>query len=196
MASGFAKPRVAILISGTGSNMEAIIKACRDGRLVADPVVVVSDNPGAPGLKTASRFLVESFACPYRRGAPREENEAPVTALIKEHGADWIVLAGFMRILSPNFVRAFPRRIVNVHPALLPAFPGGHAIRDALQASADYTGVTIHIVDEFVDHGPILAQVEVPIYPDDTEDSLAARIHAAEHDLYPRTLQQLFFEDV
>ena len=109
---------------------------------------------------------------------------------------DWIVLAGFMRILSGDFVRRFRGRIVNIHPSLLPAFPGAHAIEDALEAKADFTGVTVHIVDELVDHGPVMAQEEVPIYPGDSLETLSERIHAVEHRLYPRTLQQLLHEDI
>ncbi len=119
-----------------------------------------------------------------------------IAETIKQKKIDWIVLAGFMKILSSSFVKQFPGRIVNIHPSMLPAFPGAHAIRDALTAGADCSGVTIHIVDEFVDHGPILAQEEVPIHPGDTEESLAERVHAVEHRLYPHTLQALFHEDV
>jgi formyltetrahydrofolate-dependent phosphoribosylglycinamide formyltransferase len=176
--------------------MEAIIRSCRSGGLDAEVAAVISDNPDAAGLKKARLTRVDTFCSPYREGASREENEAPIAALLREKDVDWIVLAGFMRILSPSFVGAFPGRIVNIHPSILPAFPGGHAIRDALRAGADYSGVTIHIVDELVDHGPVLAQEEVPILPGDTEETLASRVHAVEHVLYPKTLQQLFHEDV
>ena len=190
------KPRLAILISGTGSNMEAIMAACDRGDLLAEIALVVSDQPEARGVKTAKKRGVETFVSPYERGVSRQANELPIVKALQEKNIDWIVLAGYMKILSSDFVRAFPGRIVNIHPSLLPAFPGAHAIRDALDGRADYTGVTIHIVDELVDHGPILAQEEVPIYLGDTEESLAIRIHEVEHRLYPRTLQQLLHEDV
>ncbi|MDL2263556.1 phosphoribosylglycinamide formyltransferase [Synergistaceae bacterium OttesenSCG-928-I11] len=190
------KPRVAILISGTGSNMLAIIEACKSSALDAEIALVVSDNPNAPGLAKARDAGIETVSAVYERGVPREKNERLIAETIKNKKIDWIVLAGFMKILSADFVKQFPGRIVNIHPSMLPAFPGAHAIRDALEAQADCAGVTIHIVDEFVDHGPILAQEEVPIQPGDTEESLAERVHAVEHRLYPKTLQQLFHEDI
>ena len=189
-------PRIAILISGTGSNMEAIISSCRQGSLEAETAIVISDNPGAAGLRKAKSRGIKTLAVPYRKGIPREENEAPIIEALRAERVEWVVLAGFMKILTAGFVHAFPNKIVNIHPALLPAFPGEHAIRDALEAGADITGVTVHIVDEYVDHGVIIAQEEVPIQPGDTEDSLAARIHEVEHKLYPRTLQQIFREDI
>ena len=190
------KLRAAILISGTGSNMEAIIRSCASGQLDADIVIVISDNPDAPGIKKARAAGIETFISRYGRGVPREESESETADVIMKRGVDWVVLAGFMRILSSGFVRMFKGRIVNIHPSLLQSFPGAHAIRDALEAGADFTGVTVHIVDELVDHGPIIAQEEVPILPNDTEESLAERIHEVEHRIYPRTLQQLFHEDI
>ena len=194
--SGTRRPRLAILISGTGSNMRAILEACAKGSLAAEVALVISDNPGAQGVRTAASRGVETFISPYEKGVTRQANELPIARAIKERDIDWVVLAGYMRVLSADFVRAFSGRIVNIHPSLLPAFPGARAIRDALEGMADYTGVTIHLVDELVDHGPIIAQEEVPIYPGDTEESLALRIHEAEHRLYPRTLQQLLHEDI
>jgi formyltetrahydrofolate-dependent phosphoribosylglycinamide formyltransferase len=190
-----AKPRVAILISGTGSNMEAILSACENGSLDACPVMVISDNPRAAGLARARARGVKTLAFPYMKHAPREENEAPIVKALRDERVEWVALAGFMKILTPSFVRAFPNRIVNIHPSLLPSFPGAHAIADVLEAGCDVTGVTIHIVDELVDHGTIIAQTEVAILPGDTEETLAPRIHAAEHKLYPKILQQLFHED-
>jgi formyltetrahydrofolate-dependent phosphoribosylglycinamide formyltransferase len=190
------KLRVAILVSGTGSNMEAIIRSCASGQLDADIVTVISDNPDAPGIKKARAAGIETFVSRYEKRVPREESESEMVDVIIKRGIDWVVLAGFMKILSPGFVKMFKGRIVNIHPSLLPSFPGAHAIRDALEAGADFTGVTVHIVDELVDHGPIIAQEEVPILPNDTEESLAKRIHGVEHRLYPRTLQQLFHEDI
>ncbi|MDR0653355.1 MAG: phosphoribosylglycinamide formyltransferase [Synergistaceae bacterium] len=195
MKNADEKPGMAIMISGTGSNMEAIISAARRGTLAARTVLVVSDNPDAPGLKKAKAKGVKTLAVPYKKGVPREEAESAIIEAIKAERAEWVVLAGFMKLLTPYFVQTFRNRIVNIHPALLPSFPGAHAIRDALAARADVTGVTVHMVDELMDHGTIIAQEEVAILPGDTEETLAARIHAVEHRLYPRTLQQLFHED-
>jgi len=188
-------PRIAILVSGAGSNMEAIISAYRQGSLEAEIAIVISDNPEAAGLGKARSRGIKTLAVPYRKGISREENEAPIIEALRAERVEWVVLAGFMKILTGGFVQSFPNKIVNIHPALLPAFPGAHAIRDALEMAADITGVTVHIVDELVDHGPIIAQEEVPVLPGDTEETLASRIHAVEHKLYPRALQQLFHED-
>lgn len=193
---GASKTKIAILISGTGSNMRVIIEACRNGSLDAEPVIVISDNPNAPGLAKARELGVSVMSAVYEKGVAREKNEELIARAIDEAGAEWIVLAGFMRILSPSFVSRYRGRIVNIHPSMLPSFPGAHALRDALEAGADFAGVTIHIVDELVDHGPILAQREVPIMPGDTEETLAERVHKVEHELYPRTLHQLFHEDI
>ena len=189
------KPGMAIMISGTGSNMEAIISAARRGSLAARAALVISDNPDAAGLKKAKGKGIKTLAIPYEKSVPREQTESAIIEAIKAERAEWVVLAGFMKLLTPYFVRTFRNRIVNIHPALLPSFPGAHAIRDALAARADVTGVTVHMVDELMDHGTIIAQEEVAILPGDTEETLAARIHAVEHRLYPRTLQQLFHED-
>jgi formyltetrahydrofolate-dependent phosphoribosylglycinamide formyltransferase len=190
------KKKLAILISGTGTNMTAIIEAAEIGALDAEITAVISDNPNALGLARAREMGRETVICQYVKGLPREENERAIINAIKERDIDWVVLAGFMRVLSASFVGEFRGRIVNIHPALLPAFTGAHAIRDALEAGAEVTGVTIHIVDELVDHGPIIAQREVPIMPGDTEETLALRIHETEHELYPRTLQELINEDI
>ncbi len=189
-------PRIAILISGNGTNMEKIIESCESGVLDAEVALVISDKPNAPGIAKARARHVRTIVRTYAADRSREQNEAPIVETIARERIDWIVLAGFMRILSGDFVRRFRGRIVNIHPSLLPAFPGAHAIEDALEAKADFTGVTVHIVDELVDHGPVMAQEEVPIYPGDSLETLSERIHAVEHRLYPRTLQQLLHEDI
>lgn len=194
--SGRRLPRIAILISGTGTNMRAIIEACRTGVLEADPVVVISSDPEAKGLAAAEKMGVRTVSAAYGHGVPREKNEELIAAELRASRVEWVVLAGFMRILSASFVESFKGRIVNIHPSMLPSFPGAHALRDALEAGADFAGVTIHIVDALVDHGPIVAQEEVPILPGDTEETLAERVHAVEHRLYPKTLQQLLHEDI
>ena len=153
MSKAIFKPRIAILLSGTGSNMDAIIAACKRGTLQADVALVASDNPESAGLARAKKAGYKTVVAPYRKGVARTENEGPLIDAIRENDVDWIVLAGFMRVLTGDFVRTFHGRIVNIHPSLLPAFPGAHAIEDALKAQADATGVTIHIVDELVDRG-------------------------------------------
>ncbi|MDR3254676.1 MAG: phosphoribosylglycinamide formyltransferase [Synergistaceae bacterium] len=188
--------KIAILISGNGTNMTALLNASKRGELDADVAIVISDKPGAPGLVNARRMGCETLVAPYASGLSREENERAIVEAIVERDVDWIVLAGFMRILSSSFVSKFRGRIVNVHPSMLPAFPGARAIKDAFEAGADYAGVTIHIVDEFVDHGPIIAQEEVAILPGDTEETLESRVHAVEHRLYPKALQELINEDI
>lgn len=189
-------PRIAILISGNGTNMEKIIESCESGVLDAEVALVISDKPNAPGIAKVRARHVRTIVRTYAADRSREQNEAPIVETIARERIDWIVLAGFMRILSGDFVRRFRGRIVNIHPSLLPTFPGAHAIEDALEAKADFTGVTVHIVDELVDHGPVMAQEEVPIYPGDSLETLSERIHAVEHRLYPRTLQQLLHEDI
>lgn len=184
------------MISGNGTNMEKIIESCESGVLDAEVALVISDKPNAPGIAKARARHVRTIVRTYAADRSREQNEAPIVETIARERIDWIVLAGFMRILSGDFVRRFRGRIVNIHPSLLPAFPGAHAIEDALEAKADFTGVTVHIVDELVDHGPVMAQEEVPIYPGDSLETLSERIHAVEHRLYPRTLQQLLHEDI
>ena len=158
-------PRIAILISGTGTNMHAILNAIKDGELDAVPVFVGSDKAAAKGLRTAASLGVPTRVFSYKELGKADAEEA-IALAVEEAGADWIVLAGFMRILSPDFVRRFAGRIINIHPALLPLFPGAHGIRDAWDAGVPETGVTIHIVDEEVDHGPILAQESVKREPE------------------------------
>ena len=184
-------PRIAILISGTGSNMEALLKASISRELPAEVSFVGSDNPDAKGLKTAEALGAKTLVFDYKK-LGRRDAEKSIANAVEETGSDWIVLAGFMKILSSDFVVRFPDRIVNIHPSLLPAFPGAHGIRDAWEAGAAYTGVTVHIVDEKVDHGKILAQERVDILPNDTAESLEERIHKVEHRIYKDTLKKLF----
>ncbi|MGD9666247.1 MAG: phosphoribosylglycinamide formyltransferase [Synergistaceae bacterium] len=187
-------PRIAILISGTGSNMEVILKACITGELPAEVSFVGSDNINAKGLDTASALGAQTRVFFYKRDGRKAAEEAIATA-IKETKTDWIILAGFMKVLSPEFVRKFPGKIINIHPAMLPSFPGAHGIRDAWEAKADHTGVTVHIVDEEVDHGHILAQERIDILPEDTLETLEERIHRVEHRIYKETLIKHFSEN-
>lgn len=169
--------------------MEAILKASITGELPAQVSFVGSDRLEAKGLSTAAALGAPTRVFFYRRDGKTAVEEA-IAKAVDETASDWIVLAGFMRILSPEFVRRFKGRIINIHPALLPAFPGAHGILDAWNAGVPETGVTVHIVDEEVDHGPILAQERVRRTPEDTLESLEAKIHAAEHQLYKRALKE------
>jgi formyltetrahydrofolate-dependent phosphoribosylglycinamide formyltransferase len=185
------RKKIAILISGNGTNMAAILNAQKNGNLNADIPLVICDNANAPGVGKARDLGCETLVTPYAKGVSREENERRIVDAIIEHDIDFIVLAGFMRILSASFVRKFSGRIINIHPSMLPSFPGAHAIKDAFEAGVEFTGVTVHVVDEQVDHGPIIAQEKVAILPGDSEESLAERIHAAEHRLYPEVLRHI-----
>jgi phosphoribosylglycinamide formyltransferase-1 len=159
--------------------------AARSGRLRARIAVVISDRAGTPALARARRAGVATHAIIPARFASRQAFERALITLCEAHRVRLICLAGFMRVLSPVFVRRYRHRILNVHPALLPAFPGAHAIRDALAWGVKVTGVTVHVVDEQVDHGPILLQEACPIAPGETVGSLLAKLHRIEHRLYP-----------
>jgi phosphoribosylglycinamide formyltransferase-1 len=183
--------RVAVLVSGSGSNLQAMIDARTRGELSANLAVVLSNRPGVKALERAANAGIEALVIDHKAFANRAAFDEAMTAALVERGIELVVLAGFMRLLSPAFVTHWRGRLVNIHPSLLPAFPGAHAIKDAVEAKATKTGVTIHFVDEGTDTGPIIAQAEVPVLPDDTEDSLASRIHVEEHKLYPRVVEAL-----
>ena len=183
--------RVGILISGRGSNMTALVTAMREGRVPADPAVVVSNVPDAPGLALASGWGIPTAVVNHRSVTPREAHERAVIDILQEHGVDIVCLAGYMRRLSPLFVAAFPARVLNVHPALLPSFPGLDAQQAALDYGVKVTGCTVHLVDDELDHGPIVLQAEVPVLENDTEASLSARILEREHAIYPEALALL-----
>jgi phosphoribosylglycinamide formyltransferase-1 len=183
--------RVGILISGRGSNMVALLEAMDRGEVPARCVLALSNVPGAEGLRAAEARGVPTAVVDHRGSSSREEHDAKVIEKLLGAGAEVVCLAGYMRLLSPLFVRAFPGRILNIHPALLPSFPGLHVQRKALQHGARFSGCTVHIVDEEVDHGPILLQAVVPILPGDTEETLSARILRSEHRLYPAALRLL-----
>ena len=183
-------PRVGVLISGRGSNLQALIEAQGRGELGGEIAIVVSNVETAAGLERAREAGIPT-AVRDHRGRKREEYDADLVSVLREHGVDLVCLAGFMRLLSPVFVRAFPGRVLNIHPALLPAFPGLAAQRQAFEHGAKVSGATVHLVDEGLDSGPIVAQEAVPVRSDDTVDSLAARILEAEHRLYPCAVRQL-----
>jgi phosphoribosylglycinamide formyltransferase 1 len=180
-----------VLVSGSGSNLQAILQAIEGGRLDARVRLVFSNRPEAFALERAKSAGVPALSFSHHSYASREAFDSALSEALRAHGAEWIVLAGFMRLLSPGFLRVFKGRVLNVHPALLPAFPGTHAIRDALAHGVKVTGCTVHWVDEGVDSGPIVAQRALSIRDDDTEQSLAERLHAVEHELYVQVLADL-----
>jgi phosphoribosylglycinamide formyltransferase-1 len=182
--------RLAVLASGRGSNLESLLAASRDGRMAADVVLVLSNRPDAPALEAARAAGVEARAVDAK-GLEREAHEALLRPLLDAARPDLVVLAGYMRILSSSFIRAYEGRLVNIHPSLLPAFPGKDAQGQAHAAGVRIAGCTTHFVTDDVDAGPILLQAAVAIPPGATVDEVRARILAAEHRLYPATIQML-----
>jgi len=184
---------LAVLGSGSGSNYQAIAEAINAGTLDARIACVISDVEDAFILERARRMghpAIYLDCAPFKTKLDGEAEQRAVH-LIKEHGGDFIALAGFMRIVKPGLLRAFSGRIVNIHPSLLPAFPGLHAGRQALEAGASETGCTVHFVDEGIDTGPVIVQKKVPVLPEDTEESLMNRIHEQEHLAYPEALRRI-----
>ena len=179
-----------ILGSGRGTNCRAILECIRDGSLAADAQIVISDVLNAPILDIAREFSVPSAYLPPGHFRTRLEPsvEAELVSMLREAGVEMIALAGFMRVLKAPMLQAFPRRILNIHPSLLPQFPGLMAWKQALDAGVRVTGCTVHYVDEHIDHGDILAQREVPILPNDTAESLHERIQVEERKLYPEVI--------
>ena len=178
------KKRIAILISGRGSNMLALSDAVRDGRIPDTEIaIVISDKSSARGLELAQERGIETLAI-ERRGRNREEHELEIIGALRDRHVDLVCLAGYMRLLSPCFIEAFRGRILNIHPSLLPAFPGLDAQRQALEHGVKVSGCTVHFVDETLDGGPIIAQRAVPVIEGDTVDSLSQRILEEEHKLY------------
>jgi len=183
--------RIAIFLSGRGSNMEILCKRIQARDLDVELVYVASDNPEAAGLVKATSLGIETKCYPYGSDG-RQACEKRMIEDIETGKIDWIILAGFMRILSPEFVCRFRGRIVNIHPSLLPSFPGTDAIGQAWRYGVKVTGVTVHVVDEMVDHGTILAQEAINVETDDRIESLESRIHEVEHRIYWKTLDDLF----
>ncbi len=180
---------VGVLVSGRGSNLQAIIDAIEGGKLDAEIRVVVSDHAEAYALERARQHGIEALHHDPGAYPGREAYDAALAEALQVFGVRLICLAGFMRIITPVLIRAFPQRIMNIHPALLPAFPGLHVQLKALEHGVRFSGCTVHFVDEGVDTGPIIIQAVVPILPGDTEESLAARILRQEHRIYPRAIQ-------
>lgn len=174
---------IGILLSGRGSNFEAIARNVASGKIPAKIAVVISNREQAPGLERARAMGLETRFI-SSKGKDRDSYDREIVAALKEAQVDLVCLAGFMRLLSPYFVRSFPGRILNIHPALLPAFPGLDAQKQALDYGVKFTGCTVHIVDEGMDTGPIVAQAVVPVLDDDTVETLSARILKEEHRVY------------
>ncbi|HYN04110.1 MAG TPA: phosphoribosylglycinamide formyltransferase [Vicinamibacteria bacterium] len=182
--------KLGVLLSGRGSNLQALVDAAGRGELGGEIAVVVSNVEGAPGLERARKAGIPAVFRDHR-GKPRESYDAEIVEILRAHHVELVCLAGFMRLLSPVFVRAFAGRIVNIHPALLPAFAGLDAQRQAWEHGAKVSGATVHLVDEGLDSGPIVAQEAVSVLSGDTAETLAARILEAEHRLYPRAVRIL-----
>lgn len=180
-----------VLISGRGSNLEAILKAVADRRLDGRVALVVSNRSAAAGLEIAARHGVPTQVLPHQGFPSRAAYDAALVDALRAREVDTVALAGFDRIVSGTLLAAFPGRVVNIHPALLPSFPGLHAQRQALEHGVRVSGATVHLVDEQVDHGPIIAQAIVPVLDTDTEETLSERILAEEHRIYPEALQRL-----
>jgi phosphoribosylglycinamide formyltransferase-1 len=186
--------RLVVLISGNGSNLQAILDACADQTLPASVVAVISNNPDAFGLTRAQKAGVPAIAFPKTDGEPRRDYDSRLAALVSTYAPDYVILAGWMRLLSSNFLSSFPNRVINLHPALPGAFPGTHAIERAYEAflrgEIDRTGVMVHLVpDEGVDDGPVLATQEIPFQPGEPLEQFEARVHAVEHRLLVETLK-------
>jgi len=183
--------RLAILLSGRGSNFEAMHQAIVDGRLPAEIVCVISNQPEAPGLARARQLGLSAHLVNHRDYATRAAHEEEVLRILAQAEPDFICLAGYMRLLTPVFIAAWPHRILNIHPSLLPAFPGVDAQAQAVQYGVKVSGCTVHFVDENLDAGPIIVQSAVPVRDDDNADTLAARILEQEHIAYVEALRML-----
>ncbi len=183
------KLRIAVLASGGGTNLQSIIDNCETGRLHAEIGLVLCNNPEASALTRAEAHGIPALCIDHRKFSERQEFDRAVVAALQEAGTELVVLAGFMRIISDTFLMAFPQKIINIHPSLLPAFPGLHVHRKALEYGARFSGCTVHFVDGGVDSGPIICQAVVPVLQDDSEETLAARILTQEHIIYSQAIQ-------
>ncbi len=187
------KGKIGVLLSGRGSNFKAIFEKVKSGEIKAEIVVVVSDNADAKGLKFAKENGIEAVFLDIKSFPSRKDYDRKIIDILKEREVDLVLLAGYMKIVGEEFVSSFKNRIMNIHPALLPSFPGLHAQRKALKYGVRYSGCTVHFVDEKMDHGPIILQAVVPVYQEDTEESLSERILREEHRIYPEAVK-LYFE--
>lgn len=184
-----AKLRLGVLASGRGTNLQAIIDAAGDGRIAAEVVVVVVDKAGARARERARAAGIPEYFVDLARYATKEGFEREIVTILEKHRVELVCLAGYMRILTPVVLDRYRNRIINIHPSLLPAFPGLHAQRQAVAYGVRYSGCTVHFVEEEVDAGPIILQAVVPVLPDDTEETLAARILEEEHRIYVEAIR-------
>ena len=184
---------IGVLASGRGTNLQAIIEAIEEGKIAGEIKVVMSDNPDAYALKRAQQYHIDTRYVDFKEFKNREDYDKEIIKTLKEKKIELVVLAGYMRILSPYFIRTYQNKIINIHPALLPSFPGLHAQKQVVEYGAKVSGCTVHFVDEGVDSGPIILQKAVEVSDDDTEESLAEKILKEEHQIYPRAIQ-LFSE--
>jgi phosphoribosylglycinamide formyltransferase-1 len=186
---GQGQPALGVLISGRGSNLQALIDATGGGTLLARIAVVIANKPDAGGLERARAAGIEALVLDHRGFASRDEYDAALVRELRARGVSLVCLAGFMRLVGPQFLDAFPGAILNVHPSLLPAFPGVDAQRQALEYGVKLTGATVHLVTAALDGGPIVLQSSVPVHDDDTVDTLSARILTEEHRIYPEAVR-------
>lgn len=180
---------IGVLCSGRGTNLQSILENVDNGNIPAPVGVVLTDKPNVMALQRAAEKNIPAICVNRKEFATREDFEKELIKVLEEHHVTLVVLAGFMRVLTPYFVRHFAGRILNIHPALLPSFPGAHAHRDVLAYGVKISGVTVHFVDEGTDSGPIILQAAVPVEQDDTEESLAARVLVEEHKIYPKAIE-------
>ncbi len=181
--------KIGVLVSGSGSNLQSIITQIENGTIDAEIVCVISNRSDAYGLERAQRHKIPAIHLDHRRFSGREAYDVALVETLREYGVRLVVLAGFMRIVTPVLLNAFPHAVLNIHPALLPAFPGLHAQQQALDYGVRLTGCTVHFVDAGTDTGPIIIQAAVPVLPGDTEESLSARIQTEEHRIYPAAVR-------
>ncbi|WP_243373936.1 phosphoribosylglycinamide formyltransferase [Geotalea sp. SG265] len=185
--------KIGVLVSGSGTNLQSIIDRCEDGSIPAAISCVISNNEQAFALERARSHGIPAICLRHTEFSGRAAYDAELVRVLQAHGVELVVLAGFMRIITPGFIEAFPNAIMNIHPALLPAFPGLHAQRQALDYGVKVTGCTVHFVDAGTDTGPIIMQATVPVEQEDTEETLSARIRMEEHRIFPEAIR-LFAE--
>ncbi|MCG6533967.1 MAG: phosphoribosylglycinamide formyltransferase [Syntrophales bacterium LBB04] len=183
------KVKIGVLVSGSGSNLQSIIDRIEEGRLQAEVKIVISNTPDAYALKRSGKHGLPTHIINHHDFPKREDFDLRMVSVLKSHAVELVVLAGFMRVLTPSFLQAFPLKVMNIHPALLPSFPGLHVQKQALEYGVKFSGCTVHFVEEGVDTGPIIIQAVVPVLDGDTVDTLSARILHEEHLIYPQAIQ-------
>jgi phosphoribosylglycinamide formyltransferase-1 len=187
--NAFKRLRLGVLVSGSGSNLQSIIDRIQAGVLRAEISVTISNKPDAYALVRCAKCGIPSVVIRHQEFRTREDFDRRMIDILHSHGVELVVMAGFMRVLTPLFLKAFPMKIMNIHPALLPAFPGTHVQQQAIDYGVKFSGCTVHFADVGVDTGPVIIQAVVPVLPQDTADTLAARILTEEHRIYPQAIQ-------